>query len=88
MASLALVVTFLIFAVFLVGPLFYVLSIIPWLPRFIKIGLGLVSLFIGIWWCLMPVAFMRLLGLLPIFFGLRIINKAYQITKEDQNGNE
>lgn len=82
MASLALVVSFLIFAVFLAGPLLYLLSLIPWLPRFIKILLGLASVVLGVWWCLMPVAFMRLLGLLPVFCGLRIINKVYQTAKE------
>jgi len=76
MFSLAVVVSFILLLVFLIGPLTYLMAKIG-LPKIVIYLLGSLSIFSGLWFMMMglPVWY---IGLLPIYCGyisIKIANK-------------
>ena len=74
MASLALVVTLMFLGILFVGPIIYVVCLLPFLPKLLKQLLAIISIGLGIYWLFLPVSVMRLIGLLPVFCGLKILD--------------
>jgi hypothetical protein len=76
MFSLAVVVSFILLVVFLIGPLTYLMAKIG-LPKIVIYLLGSLSIFSGLWFMMigLPVWY---IGLPPIYFGyisIKIANK-------------
>ena len=74
MASLALLVTIIFLSVLIIGPLSYVLSLFPWMPKFIVWILGLLCILVGGMAFTLPVVFLKVLGLIDIAIGFKIIS--------------
>ena len=73
MASLALIVSLIVISLIILGPMSYVLCSFSWMPKFIKYSLALVCIGVGIWAILIPVPFLKILGLLNLAIGLKIV---------------
>jgi len=84
MASLALLVTLMIFGIFLFGPFIYFICLLPFLPIFFKKLLAVISIAVGIYWIFLPVSIMRFIGLLPIFCGWKILDNC-KFNSESKN---
>ena len=69
MASLAFIVALMFLVVLLSGPLCFVISKIPFVPNWIKIILGFLTIFIGAWWFLLPIGPIRFIGILTALLG-------------------
>lgn len=69
MASLALIVALMFLVVLLSGPLCFAISKIPFVPNWIKIILGFLTIFIGAWWFLLPIGPIRFIGILTALLG-------------------
>jgi len=73
MASLALLVSIIFLSVLIIGPLSYLLSLFPWMPKFVVWIMGLLCIFVGGMTFTLPVVFLKLLGLIDIAIGFKII---------------
>jgi hypothetical protein len=73
MFSLALVVMFIFLSLLFIGPASYLLSSFVWMPSLIKWLLAISCIFVGGWACFIPVPLFRILGLLNIGIGIKII---------------
>ena len=73
MASLALLVTIIFLSVLIIGPLSYLLSLFDWMPKMIVWIMGLLCIFVGGMTFTLPVVFLKVLGLIDIAIGFKII---------------
>ena len=73
MASLALIVSLMFLAALLIGPITYLISLFSWVPKLVIGIFSLICLFIGIYSLLVPVPLFRILGLIDIAIGLRVL---------------
>jgi len=73
MASLALLVSIIFLSVLIIGPLSYLLSLFPWMPKFVVWIMGLLCIFVGGMTFTLPVVFLKVLGLIDIAIGFKII---------------
>ena len=73
MASLALLVTIIFLSVLIIGPLSYLLSLFSWMPRFVVWIMGLLCILVGGLTFTIPVVFLKVLGLIDIAIGFKII---------------
>lgn len=77
MESLALLVCILFFFVISIGPISYGTSLLPFIPKWIKIIFAVMSMLTGIWWLTLPTSGVNMLGLLPIYLGYLSLPKRY-----------
>lgn len=77
MASLALLVALMFLFVALLGPATWLLSKSRFVPRFIIYMMGFLSILIGIYWCFLPVNFLRFFGLFTAYLGFQSIQNFY-----------
>lgn len=76
MFSLALLVSVIFLLVLLSGPLCFVLSGIDLVPNLIVYILSLITIFLGIWFFLLPITIVRYLGLVSVVLaGMAISNR-------------
>ena len=73
MASLALLVSIIFLSVLIIGPLSYILSLFDWMPKTIVWIMGLLCIFVGGKTFTLPVVFLKVLGLIDIAIGFKII---------------
>jgi hypothetical protein len=73
MASLALLVTIIFLSVLIIGPLSYLLSLFDWMPKFVVWIMGLVCILVGGMTFTLPVLFLKVLGLIDVAIGFKII---------------
>jgi hypothetical protein len=78
MASLALIVTIIFFSVIIIGPLSYILSLFNWMPKFFVWIMGLLCILVGGMTFTLPVVFLKVLGLIDIAIGFKIISDKSQ----------
>jgi hypothetical protein len=78
MASLALLVSIIFLSVLIIGPLSYVLSLFDWMPKTIVWIMGLLCIFVGGMTFTLPVVFLKVLGLIDIAIGFKIISDKSQ----------
>lgn len=78
MASLALLVTIIFLSVLIIGPLSYLLSLFDWMPKMIVWIMGLLCIFVGGMTFTLPVVFLKVLGLVDIAIGFKIISDRQQ----------
>lgn len=78
MASLAIFASLIFIIVIIIGPFSYAISLLKWMPKLIIYLLGLASIFIGVWWFLLPIPAIRYYGLLDAFLGLKILLGSHQ----------
>lgn len=82
MASLALLASLVTLSIILSGPLCWILSRIYIIPNFIIYVLGIITIFIGVWFFLLPIAGIRWLGLVSAGLGWLSINKRRERSKK------
>lgn len=75
MASLAMVVALMFLVALLIGPLCYLLSMIRIIPNWMIWILGMLTMFIGAYWFILPVGIVRFVGLFDILLGFLSIRK-------------
>ncbi len=75
MASLALVVGLMFLFSIMSGPLSYLLSKFSWIPKVFVWILAILNIGIGVWWILLPIGFVKYIGLSNICFGILILQK-------------
>jgi len=73
MASLALLVSIIILSVLIIGLLSYILSLFSWMPKFVVWMMGLLCILVGGMTFMLPVPFLKVLGLIDIAIGFKII---------------
>ena len=73
MASLALLVTIIFLSVLIIGPLSYILSLFDWMPKFVVWIMGILCILVGGLAFTIPVVFLKVLGLIDIAIGFKII---------------
>ena len=73
MASLALLVTIIFISVLIIGPISYLLSLFSWMPSLIVWIMGLLCILVGGMTFALPVLFLKVLGLIDIAIGFKII---------------
>lgn len=78
MASLALIVTIIFLSVLIIGPLSYILSLFDWMPKFVVWIMGLLCILVGGMTLTLPVVFLKVLGLIDIAIGFKIISDRQQ----------
>jgi hypothetical protein len=78
MASLALIVSVLFLSVLIIGPLSYILSLFDWMPKFFIWIMGLLCILVGGLTFALPVVFLKVLGLIDIAIGFKIISDRQQ----------
>ena len=78
MASLALLVTIIFLSVLIIGPLSYILSLFSWMPKFVIWIMGLLCIFVGGMTFTLPAIFLKVLGLVDIAIGFKIISDRQQ----------
>jgi len=78
MASLALIVTIIFLSVLIIGPLSYILSLFDWMPKFVVWIMGLLCILVGGLTFALPVVFLKVLGLIDIAIGFKIISDRQQ----------
>jgi hypothetical protein len=78
MASLALLVTIIFLSVLIIGPLSYILSLFDWMPKLVVWIMGLLCIFVGGMTFTLPVVFLKVLGLVDIAIGFKIISDRQQ----------
>lgn len=69
MASLALLVSILLFGVLLSGPIVYCLSKIKIIPHIIIFLLSIITIMIGLWWLFIVPTPIRFIGLFSAYLG-------------------
>lgn len=75
MASLALLASLIVLSVILSGPICLLLSKIQIIPNIIIYLFSLLTMFIGVWFFLLPIAGIRWLGLVSAGLGWMAINQ-------------
>lgn len=75
MASLALMVSFLIFCALLAGPAVYGLSFVRFVPDAVIVVLSVACIAYGFWWLMLPVWPTSLVGAISIFFGFWALDR-------------
>lgn len=75
MASLALMVSFLIFCALLAGPAVYGLSFLSFVPDVVIVVMSVACIAYGFWWLMLPVWPTSLVGAVSIFFGFWALDK-------------
>jgi hypothetical protein len=78
MASLALLVSIIFLSVLIIGPLSYILSLFDWIPKMIVWIMGLLCILVGGTTFVLPVPFLKVLGLIDIAIGFKIISDRQQ----------
>jgi hypothetical protein len=78
MASLALLVTIIFLSVLIIGPMSYLLSLFGWMPKFVVWTMGLLCILVGGMTFTLPVVFLKVLGLIDIAIGFKIISDRQQ----------
>jgi hypothetical protein len=78
MASLALLVTIIFLSVLIIGPMSYLLSLFDWMPKFVVWIMGLLCILVGGMTFTLPVPFLKVLGLIDIAIGFKIISDRQQ----------
>ena len=78
MASLALLVTIIFISVLIIGPISYLLSLFNWMPKAVVWIMGLLCIFVGGMTFTLPVVFLKVLGLIDIAIGFKIISDKSQ----------
>jgi len=78
MASLALLVTIIFLSVLIIGPMSYLLSLFDWMPKFVVWIMGLLCILVGGMTFTLPVVFLKVLGLIDIAIGFKIISDRQQ----------
>ena len=73
MAGLALLVSIIFLSVLVIGPLSYILSLFDWMPKFVVWIMGLLCILVGGMTLTLPVVFLKVLGLIDIAIGFKII---------------
>jgi hypothetical protein len=74
MASLAIIVTIIFLSVMIIGPISYLLSLFDWMPKFVVWIMGILCIFVGGMTFTLPVVFLKILGLIDIAIGFKIIS--------------
>jgi hypothetical protein len=74
MFSLAIIASLTFIVVFLIGPVSYLLSKIPYIPTWIIYFLAITNIAIGLWWLLLPLPNIRYIGLIDIVIGWKLCN--------------
>lgn len=69
MESLALIVALMFLVTALLGPATWLLSKSRFIPTFIIWIMGLVSIFVGMYWFFLPVNILKVFGLLTAYLG-------------------
>lgn len=82
MASLALLASLVALSVILSGPICLLLSKIQIIPNIIVYLFSLLTIFIGVWFFLLPIAGIRWLGLVSAGLGLMAINQRREGNKK------
>lgn len=82
MASLALLASLIVLSVILSGPICLLLSKIQIIPNIIIYLFSLLTIFIGVWFFLLPIAGIRWLGLVSAGLGWLAINKRREGNKK------
>jgi hypothetical protein len=78
MASLALLVTIIFLSVLIIGPLSYLLSLFDWMPKSVVWIMGLLCILVGGLTFALPVVFLKVMGLVDIAIGFKIISDRQQ----------
>lgn len=78
MASLALIVTLIFLSVLVIGPISYLLSLFDWMPKLVVWILGLLCILVGGLAFTLPLVFLKVLGLIDIAIGFKIISNRQQ----------
>jgi hypothetical protein len=78
MASLALLVTIIFLSVLIIGPISYLLSLFSWMPKLVVWTMGLLCILVGGMTFTLPVVFLKVLGLVDIAIGFKIISNRQQ----------
>jgi hypothetical protein len=78
MASLAILVTIIFLSVLIIGPMSYLLSLFDWMPKFVVWIMGLLCILVGGMTFTLPVPFLKVLGLIDIAIGFKIISDRQQ----------
>ena len=69
MASLALMAGLIFLVVLFSGPLCFAISKISFIPNWIILILGFLTMFIGAWWFLLPIGPIKYIGILTALLG-------------------
>jgi hypothetical protein len=77
-ASLVLLVTIIFFSVLIIGPLSYILSLFDWMPKIVIWIMGLLCILVGGLTFTLPVVFLKVMGLIDIAIGFKIISDRQQ----------
>lgn len=75
MASLALMVAMMFFALLFVGPIVYGLSFVKFLPDAIIIMGSVACIAYGFYWLMLPIWPASLFGAIPLVFGFLALDK-------------
>lgn len=75
MASLALMAGLIFLVVLISGPLVFILSKLSFVPKWITNILGILTIFIGAWWFLLPISVVRYVGLITALLGFCSLKK-------------
>jgi hypothetical protein len=78
MASLAILVSIIFLSVLIIGPLSYILSLFDWMPKMIVWIMGFLCILVGGTTFALPVPFLKVLGLIDIAIGFKIISDRQQ----------
>jgi hypothetical protein len=78
MASLAILVSIIFLSVLIIGPISYLLSLFPWMPKLVVWIMGLLCILAGGMTFTLPVVFLKVLGLMDIAIGFKIISDRQQ----------
>jgi len=78
MASLAILVSIIFLSVLIIGPLSYLLSLFSWMPKLVVGIMGLLCILVGGMTFTLPVVFLKVLGLIDIAIGFKIISDRQQ----------
>jgi hypothetical protein len=78
MASLALLVTLIFLSVLIIGPISYLLSLFSWMPKLVVWIMGLLCILVGGMAFTLPVVFLKVMGLIDIAIGFKIISDRQQ----------
>ena len=73
MASLAILVSIIFLSVLIIGPLSYLLSLFSWMPKVVVWIMGILCILVGGMTFTLPVVFLKVLGLIDIAIGFKII---------------
>lgn len=80
MASLALMVSIIVIAILISGPLCWIISKVKCIPNIIVYIIAVSCIAIGVWFILLPIPAIKYIGLIPIYFGYISFSKRYYAT--------